>query len=68
MSREPASVVTVKVATGTQLNYDGETYPSGAEVEAPADIAERWRVRGWAEPLEPASAPSKAPSRSRRTR
>ena len=64
MSREPA-LVTVKVSTGTQLSFGGETYVSGAEVEAPEDIAERWITRGWAEPLEPASKPS---PRSRRTR
>lgn len=65
MSREPASVVTVKVARGTQLNYGGATYASGAEIEAPEDIVERWHARGWVEPLEPASKPS---PRSRRTR
>ncbi len=64
MSREPA-LVTVKVSTGTQLSFDGATYVSGAEVQAPEHIAGRWIVRGWAEPLEPASKPS---PRSRRTR
>ncbi len=49
MSREPA-LVTVKVSTGTQLSFDGATYVSGAEVQAPEHIAERWIVRGWAEP------------------
>jgi len=62
--REPP-LVTVKVSSGTQLSFDGATYASGAEVQAPAHIAERWIVRGWAEPLEPASKPS---PRSRRTR
>ena len=64
MSREPA-LVTVTVASGTQLSFGGSTYVSGAEVEAPEDIAERWIVRGWAEPLEAASKPA---PRSRRTR
>ena len=64
MSREPA-LVTVKVSRGTQIAFDGETYVSGAEVQAPEHIAERWITRGWAEPLEPASKPS---PRSRRTR
>ncbi len=62
--REPP-LVTVKVSTGTQLSYGGTTYVSGSEVQAPEHIAERWIVRGWAEPLEPASKPS---PRSRRTR
>ncbi len=31
MSREPA-LVTVKVSTGTQLSFGGETYVSGAEL------------------------------------
>ena len=64
MSREPA-LVRVKVSRGTQVAYDGKTFPSGAEVQAPEAIAERWVVRGWAEPLEPASKPS---PQSRRTR
>ncbi len=55
--REPP-LVKVQVARGTQLAYDGRTYPSGAEVQAPEAIAERWVVRGWAEPLEPASKPT----------
>jgi hypothetical protein len=72
VSREPA-LVRVKVSDGTQVSVDGTTFPSGAEVQAPEAIAERWVVRGWAEPLEPrASKPTgdvgKAPTRSRRTR
>ncbi len=78
MSREPA-LVTVKVSTGTQLSFDGTTYVSGAEIEAPEDIAERWIVRGWAEPLEPrppkpasgstrADVPAAGRGRSARTR
>lgn len=55
--REPP-LVTVKVSRGTQLSFGGNTYVSGAEIEAPEDIAERWIVRGWAEPLEPASKPT----------
>jgi len=72
--------VTVKVATGTQIAFDGETYVSGAEVQAPEHIAERWIVRGWAEPNEPQrprlprarhglrSAPPRAAARSRTRR
>ncbi len=48
---EPAEV-RVRVVTGTQLSYGGTTYTSGSEVSAPADIAERWITRGWAEPIE----------------
>ena len=72
MNREPA-LVRVKVSDGTQIAYDGRTYPSGAEVQAPEAIAERWITRGWAEPLEAASKPtgdvgrSPTPSRTRRT-
>jgi len=40
-------------------------YAGGAELEARAQMAERWIARSWAEPLEPASKPS---PRSRRTR
>lgn len=68
--REPP-LVKVKVSTGTQLSYGGATFPSGAEVEAPEDIAERWIVRGWAEPQGVAgddSSASKPSPRSRRTR
>ncbi len=68
MSREPA-LVTVKVSTGTQLSFGGTTYVSGAEVHAPEHIAERWIVRGWAEPAsKPTGDVGKAPTRSRRTR
>jgi len=68
--REPP-LVKVQVARGTQLAYDGRTYPSGAEVQAPEAIAERWIVRGWAEPQGVAgddSSASKPSPRSRRTR
>jgi len=77
--REPA-LVTVKVSRGTQLSYGGTTYVSGAEVQAPEHIAERWIVRGWAEPNEPQrprlprarhglrSAPPRAAARSRTRR
>ncbi len=66
--REPP-LVKVQVARGTQLAYDGRTYPSGAEVQAPEGIAERWIVRGWAEPAsKPTGDVGKAPTRSRRTR
>ncbi len=64
MSREPA-LVRVKVSDGTQIAYDGDLHAAGSEVSVPEAIAERWIVRGWAEPLEPASKPS---PRSRRTR
>lgn len=75
---EPASVK-VRVAEGTQLSYDDRLYAGGAEIEAPAAIAERWIVRGWAEPTEPrepkpasgssrADVAASATSRSRRSR
>lgn len=79
MSREPESVK-VRVAEGTQLSFDDRLHAGGAELSVPGDIAERWIVRGWAEPLEPrppkpASGSSRADvaaatvaSRSRRTR
>ncbi len=65
--REPP-LVKVQVARGTQLSFDGESFPSGAEIEAPEAIAARWVTRGWAEPSDSTPPPSKAPSRSRRTR
>ena len=60
------STVKVRVVDGTQLSYDGRMHGAGAEIEAPDEIAERWIVRGWAEPLEPREP--KAAARSRRTR
>lgn len=78
MSREP-ELVKVRVAEGTQLSFDDELHPGGAELSVPPHIAERWIVRGWAEPLEPgepkpasgstrADVEAFATSRSRRTR
>jgi len=79
VSREPA-LVTVTVASGTQLSFGGSVYAAGAEIEAPEHIAERWIVRGWAEPNEPQrprlprarhglrSAPPRAAARSRTRR
>ncbi len=69
----------VRVAEGTQLSFDDQLYAGGAELEAPAAIADRWIVRGWAEPLEPrppkpasdstrAGVAAAAASRSRRHR
>lgn len=49
--REPREV-RVRVVTGTQVSYGGTTHLAGSEVSAPADIAERWIVRGWVEPIE----------------
>lgn len=76
--RDPAPV-RVRVAEGTQLSYDDQLYAGGAELSAPAELAERWIVRGWAEPTEPrppkaatastrADAAAVAASRGRRTR
>ena len=61
MSREPA-LVTVKVASGTQLSFDGTTYVSGAEVQAPEHIAGRGqKEHAVTEPRHPADLLHDAP-------
>lgn len=55
------SRVKVRVRDGRAV-FDGETQRgAGDELKVPADVAGRWNIAGWVEPVETVKAKRKRP-------